>query len=161
LMQSDLAAKARKEGIDIQPEWACGAKVFVSNVMAEYFHPPLAAYHVVIHPSDEPSIHSALQHLPWNFRRIKPGSEAVHPVGCLSLLDVSSDGVTVSDQVTGDSVENEQGSKNSDHDGSDSATDVLEVLEYAVSSVPYRVKHTFIAIPSSQPEPDRRTVRSI
>jgi len=64
LLESEFAAEARAEGVEIEPEWAQGAKIFV-RISAEDLGSEidLRSYHVVIHEVDVPRVHEILRTL--------------------------------------------------------------------------------------------------
>jgi len=78
LLNSSLAQQIKLEGVDVQPDWANGAKVFVHNLqpdMVEETHVELKRRHVILYEEDEGHVLSALDTLPSRTRpRIKPNS---------------------------------------------------------------------------------------
>lgn len=69
LLHSELAAEFEARGVDVSPEWAHGAKIFLDNVTEEAVEQvgiksdELRPWHVLAHEENEPRIHSALRGL--------------------------------------------------------------------------------------------------
>jgi len=95
LVNSELADKARRNGVEIQPEWANGAKIFTDTLEAGRLV-DLRPWHAVLDECDEELLNAALQSLPYRIRKLKPSGKQVLPgSSALSLLSVSdgADGV--------------------------------------------------------------------
>jgi len=105
LLNSGPAITAVANGIDVQPSWANGAKIFVGDAAPENFDEILNASHSVVYARDEPAIFEALKDLPWNVKKLKPGSGRAVVPGNLSLVDVSSDDDPMDVQAAGDVLE--------------------------------------------------------
>jgi len=90
LLSSPPAQTAVSRGVELQPAWANGGKVFVEGVSAELFDEELSAYQVVIREEDEPAIWASLEHLPYNVRKLKPGVGWSCPPGRFTQFDISS-----------------------------------------------------------------------
>jgi len=75
LLTSPVAAQAGRQGVELQPTWAGGAKVFVA-MSTEALRAALPAelvlkpWHVVVYEQDMDLLFQALQHLPHGFRRM-------------------------------------------------------------------------------------------
>lgn len=100
LLESGPAERARGLGVELQPAWAHGAKVFVEGIGPELVEPPLAERllpsNVFVREEDQGDVLAALEHLPVRVRKQKPGDNIVPDR--LSLLSVSSvPGTTTSD----------------------------------------------------------------
>jgi len=93
LLNSDLAQEAMSRGIEIQPSWAIGAKVFVeiaASALPEDFE--LQPDHVVVISIDIPRIQDVLRSLPYKQRPKMKES-------CAVMLDTPSEEVVVEFQV--------------------------------------------------------------
>lgn len=90
LLNSPPARAAITAGVNIQPEWAKGGRVFAENVHPELFDHELCVYHVVIYERDEQALFAALTDLPYNTKKLKPGMGRTEVPGYLSQFDVSS-----------------------------------------------------------------------
>lgn len=125
LLTSSVADAARSQGIEIQPEWARGAKIFVKGFGPDQLDEPLAngqlkPWHVIVYESDEADLHAALQCLPVRVKKLKPGiGRSIVPQE-LSLMSVSSEG---------------------NHDVTNDAWPVIE----------YVIKNTFLELVESHP----------
>jgi len=64
LLESALAAEARADGVEVEPGWAGGAKIFV-RISAESLQAEidLRAYHVVVYEADVPRVQEILRTL--------------------------------------------------------------------------------------------------
>lgn len=77
---SDLAQVALRAGVDIKPVWANVAKILAEGIDPSQLEPPtvpdegLKPYHVVLWEKDEEALLDGLRHLPYNFRKLNPGS---------------------------------------------------------------------------------------
>jgi len=97
LLMSSVADAARQRGVEVQPDWAHGAKVFVDGLQPDMVDAPLAhgelkPWHVIVYESDETELQHALQPLPYRVKKLKPGvGRSIVPQE-LSLMDVSSEG---------------------------------------------------------------------
>lgn len=97
LLASAPARTASEQGVDIQPSWAHGAKVFVRGIGAEHVEAPivesLLPRHVILYDTDLDDLFAALSHLPYRIRKLKPESGGVGQVipGKWFLFDISSD----------------------------------------------------------------------
>jgi len=96
LLQCPLAHDAIAQGVDIQPAWAHGAKIFVDGIGPEKLEAPglshLLPAHVVIKEKHECDLMNALrQLLPYRIMKRKPGGAGKYVVpDDLSLANVSS-----------------------------------------------------------------------
>jgi len=90
LLNSPPARAAIAAGVNIQPEWAKGGRVFAANVHPGLFDDELCAYHVVIHERDEQALWAALAHLPYRIKKLKPGMGRTEVPDYLSQFHVSS-----------------------------------------------------------------------
>jgi hypothetical protein len=95
IMASAVAHSAQERGVDVQPAWANGAKVFVDDFTAEDLNEPwhangLRPYHVVLYEADEDALTDALKHLPYGIRKLKPGVGRRSYPDEFALLEVSS-----------------------------------------------------------------------
>jgi len=91
LLSSGPAMTAKIMGIELQPSWAKGAKVFVDNIGPEHFDQDLGPMNVVLHEADEAELFKALEELPWNIKKLKAGVGKSHLPTDLSMIEVSSD----------------------------------------------------------------------
>jgi len=120
LLASPTACSAVARGIEVQPSWAGGAKIFAEGVCPERIDVPLhdgilKPWHVVVREQDEDELLAALGDLPVRLKKLKPrAGRAVFPSD-LSFLDVSSEG---------------------EHEVADDATEVI----------PYYVRRTFLNV---------------
>merc|ERR1711862_878313 len=76
LLHSSLAQAAIQSGIEIQPAWGNGAKIFVDGVGPQHFEAPvmdeeLRPWHVVLHEANVIEVEEAIAHLPYRFRSLK------------------------------------------------------------------------------------------
>mmetsp|Transcript_88153 Transcript_88153/g.174964 ORF Transcript_88153/g.174964 Transcript_88153/m.174964 type:complete len:706 (+) Transcript_88153:38-2155(+) len=125
LLDSKPARMALSHGVDVQPPWAHGAKIFVEGFdssLANELDIELRPWHVVVSQTDEPLIHDALRHLPFNLKKMKPGIGRRFVPGGLDLMDVSSEG---------------------EHEVLNDAQDIIEI----------RVRRTFLEIPAPHGAP--------
>merc|ERR1712032_474815 len=77
LLNSGLAQQMASLGVDVQPSWANGAKVFVHNLRPEMVQ-PLRSRHVVVYPEDQEDIIDALSVIPSRTRpRLKPRAQSL------------------------------------------------------------------------------------
>lgn len=121
LLKSGPALTALSMGMDIQPAWAKGGKVFVDDVVPENFDEELGPMNVVVHEADEDALFAALQKLPWNIKKLKPGTGRSFVPAELSMFEISSD---------------EEESKDTPHD----SVDTIEVrIKYGFIHVGQRV----------------------
>jgi len=73
------AQVALSAGTNIKPDWANGAKILVEGLNPGQLEPPaipngLKPYHVVLWETDEESLLDGLKDLPYNIRKLNPGS---------------------------------------------------------------------------------------
>lgn len=77
---SGPAQVALSAGTNIKPAWANGAKILVKGLNPSQLEPPtvpddgLKPYHVVVWDTDEESLLDGLKDLPYNIRKLNPGS---------------------------------------------------------------------------------------
>jgi len=76
LLESELAAEAQAEGVEIEPEWAQGAKIFVrisrEDLQSEI---DLRPYHVVVYEADVPRVDEILRTLSCKQRPLVKSTE--------------------------------------------------------------------------------------
>mmetsp|Transcript_158760 Transcript_158760/g.281447 ORF Transcript_158760/g.281447 Transcript_158760/m.281447 type:complete len:803 (+) Transcript_158760:52-2460(+) len=97
LLQSAPARTAVERGVDIQPSWSNGAKIFVEGISLQNLEEALGddelrPRHLVILEEDEQDIYAALDHLPYNIKKLKPGVGRSMVPTSLELCNVSSEG---------------------------------------------------------------------
>merc|ERR1711862_322045 len=107
LLESLVARRAVARGLNIQPDWAGGAKVFVQGLGPENFEAPtivgeLRPWHVVVLEEEEEGILSALEELPHRYVKLNSSSGRRVVPNMLSLMEVSSEG---SHDVKNDAIE--------------------------------------------------------
>ena len=74
LCTSEFGKELKNKGVDLTPDWAQGAKIFIEGLSAEDVHDSsldlqcLRPWHVVVRPEDVPRILQALQALPYRGR---------------------------------------------------------------------------------------------
>jgi len=105
LLASSPARSAAEDGVDIQPSWANGAKIFVRGLGPDSCslpcNKPFCASHVVVREEEEADIHEALKDLPYRLRKLKVSTgrlQTTVPMGTApfpndpSLCDISDEG---------------------------------------------------------------------
>lgn len=156
LLGSSFARGMMDQGIDIQPLWANGAKIFVPNLTAsdlEECRMDPCVRHVVIWEEDEAEIHAILDALPYKRRpRLKPGMPRMVIPGTSNISRfqgssnaLSSEGSGVAGYAAG------------------SGPSPGAVAEHAPAGSSFHnitVKHTFIDIEDDAPL-DTRSTKSI
>jgi len=90
LLNSPPAQAASAQGVDLQPSWARGGRVFADGVHAGLFDEELSAYQVVICEKDEDAIMASLHDLPYGIRKLKPGMGRAAVPGRLDQFAISS-----------------------------------------------------------------------
>jgi hypothetical protein len=87
LLRSAPARAAAERGVETQPNWAHGAKVFVEGFGPEALDAPslmsggrLLPSHVVIYEEDEAALMAALRHLAYRVKKLKPGTAGRCPL---------------------------------------------------------------------------------
>jgi len=98
LLTSSIAQAARDRGVEVQPAWAHGAKVFVDGLVEEKLDElftqvegQLCASQVFVYSKDRAQLFEDLSTLPYNIKKLKPGvGERVVP-DSLDLVEVSSE----------------------------------------------------------------------
>jgi len=89
ILSSPLSLRLEDAQVEVQPDWANGAKVLACNVDASMFDTRLDGRHVVFHPHDEDELRAVLASVPYNHRpRQKPGV-STEVDGTESLFDMS------------------------------------------------------------------------
>ena len=90
LLDSELGRRAAEQGLEVQPTWANGAKIFVERITAsdlEESRVELCPRHVVVWEEDEHLVDDALDQIPYKRRpRLKP---PVHKVAVPSNSNVA------------------------------------------------------------------------
>lgn len=89
LLKSVPALAAIEQGIDVQPEWANGGKVFITaeleDLRSVLGDAQLRPWHLLIHEKDEVKIFDAIDHLPYTFKKLK------HEVGRIVIPEPDLD----------------------------------------------------------------------
>lgn len=159
LLSSSFARQKKDEGIDVQPLWAHGAKIFVSDLTSsdlEECRIDPDVRHVVVRDEDEAEIHAILEAIPYKRRpRLKPGVPRVVIPGSsnLSRFHGSSSNHSSLPSKSYDSAKYPSGSGPQAHL-------VAEHAPAGSSSTKIVVKHTFIDIGDDMPL-DTRSTKSI
>jgi len=137
LLQSPIAHDAIAKGVDLQPVWAHGAKIFVGGIGPEKLDAPglahLSPANVAIYEEDESELMDALrQLLPYRVMKRKPGTagKCVVPDD-LSLANLSSNMTSI--------ITNAGGSQ-----ASCPETSLTEELVPSLNLLEYTVRNTFI-----------------
>lgn len=164
LLQSAPARAAAARGVDVQPAWANGAKIFVDEVDEPGVLDPqvlgnsgeFVPSHVVIYEEEEEGLHSALRGLPYKTRKLKPdilGRRAC-PRGP-SMMNVSAAGSAGAGSAgsTAGSASSAGFTSQVASPQEPQASDPLECIEY-------EVRRTFIHIAPGLDDLDTRTCRT-
>lgn len=164
LLQSAPARAAAARGMDVQPAWANGAKIFVDEVDEPGFLDPqvlgnsgeFVPSHVVIYEEEEEDLHSALRGLPYKTRKLKPdiSGRRACPRGP-SMMNVSAAGSAGAGSAgsTAGSASSAGFTSQVASQQEPQASDPLEIIEY-------EVRRTFIHIAPGLDDLDTRTVRT-
>jgi len=83
LLQSELALESKAMGIDVEPPWANGAKMFMfvssCHFPTDFPSSNLQRYHIILKKEDLPRLEIALRALPCKRRPLLKNSEANEP----------------------------------------------------------------------------------
>jgi len=141
LLASGAAQAAIAIGVDVKPQWAHGAKIFVNSHVEAPFMDPMAMHggHVLVYKDEVDDLLTDLKHLPYTIRKLKPtASRRVFPEH-LSLLEVSS-GNSV---APGASISLRTGGRTCSSDGFVEACAQFDEAEFDTQQV-FPVRNTFI-----------------
>mmetsp|Transcript_104584 Transcript_104584/g.326157 ORF Transcript_104584/g.326157 Transcript_104584/m.326157 type:complete len:491 (+) Transcript_104584:1-1473(+) len=98
VLASSPAQVARAAGVDVQPEWARGAKVLAAGLGPEHLEPAFLEKsmprHVMLYDDDVDDLLDEPRGLPYEIRKVKPVGALPAQPGALSLAVASSVGAS-------------------------------------------------------------------
>lgn len=165
LLGSCFARRMICEGVDIQPLWAYGAKIFVPHLTAsdlEECRMDPCVRHVVVREEDEPEIHAILAAIPYKKRpRLKPRAPRVVIPGSSNISRFRDSSSSACDR----SALSSQVPHTADYAAAGvRPTAYLPGEQVPAGSSPLRhtfiVRHTFIHVADDTPPLDGKSTKS-
>jgi len=147
LLNCRLAQNATRSGVDVQPKWGNGSKIFIEGLGPQHLEEPimeeeLRPWHVILYEADVAQVEEAIVQLPYRFRKVN-GRLALP--NKLSLCQVSPEVSSCSSSKRPDDDHDD----NDDDDDDDDLGSELVPGNNESNVIEYVVKNTFIEFDSN------------